>query len=53
MVLFRARGGYNPKIPFGIRRLLRRLGLIEDVGGGLRLTAKGVKFLDELEKAEA
>lgn len=51
--LVKINGGYSPKIPFGIRRRLRRLGLIEDVSGGLRLTPKGVKFLKELNEIEA
>jgi len=41
-------GSIVKQLPTSARRRLRRLGLIEDVGG-LRLTERGLQALDELE----
>jgi len=41
------------KLPYSIRRRLRRLGLIEDIGGGLHLTEQGRDLLDELARGRA
>jgi hypothetical protein len=45
-------GAIVKQLQMSVRHRLRQLGLIEDVGGELRLTKLGLKILEELE-AEA